>query len=109
MDLREIITLSRVNILIICGVVTASALDVFTFIQMIQLHGIGAEANPLVAAGYNAGGIPLIILGKWLSIVSFLTILKYMRNHREHLLYAFLASVGIILPIYAAYTNVMSL
>jgi hypothetical protein len=42
----------------------AQLFDLVTFTQMIGQHGIGAEANPLVAEGFVQYGLPLLIASK---------------------------------------------
>ena len=42
----------------------AQLFDLVTFTQMVGRHGIGAEANPLVAEGFTEHGLPLLVLSK---------------------------------------------
>jgi hypothetical protein len=47
----------------------AQMFDFGTFTIMINRHGIGAEANPLIAHGFIAFGLPILAAGKAAQIV----------------------------------------
>ena len=42
----------------------AQLLDLATFSEMIRRVGVGAEANPLVAAMFDLGGMPAVAIAK---------------------------------------------
>ena len=42
----------------------AQLLDLATFAEMMRRVGIGAEANPLVAAMFEVGGMPIVAIAK---------------------------------------------
>ncbi len=48
----------------VTSLLAAQMFDFATFMLMIQRHGIAAEANPLVAAGFGAFGMPILALMK---------------------------------------------
>lgn len=48
----------------LAAIFAAQLFDFATFTIMVERHGIRAELNPLVAAGYEAGGLPILLLAK---------------------------------------------
>jgi hypothetical protein len=47
----------------------AQLFDFGTFTIMVDRHGIGAEANPLIAHGFIAFGLPILAAGKVAQVV----------------------------------------
>ncbi len=47
----------------------AQFFDLGTFTGMIDRHGIGAEYNPIVAQGFDAFGLPLVVVVKLALVV----------------------------------------
>jgi len=47
----------------------AQLFDFGTFTVMVDRHGIGAEANPLIAHGFIAFGLPILAAGKAAQVV----------------------------------------
>jgi hypothetical protein len=48
----------------IAALFAAQLFDFGTFRLMIERHGIGAEANPIVAQGFIAFGVPFVVIAK---------------------------------------------
>jgi hypothetical protein len=48
----------------IAALLAAQLFDFGTFLLMIERHGIGAEANPIVAHGFIAFGWPIVVVAK---------------------------------------------
>jgi hypothetical protein len=48
----------------IAALLAAQLFDFGTFTTMVARHGIAAEANPLVAHGFEAFGLPLLAVAK---------------------------------------------
>jgi hypothetical protein len=48
----------------IAALFAAQLFDFGTFQLMIERHGIAAEANPLVAQGFIAFGLPIVVIAK---------------------------------------------
>ena len=48
----------------VTSLLAAQMFDFATFMLMVQRHGSAAEANPLVAAGFDAFGMPILALMK---------------------------------------------
>ena len=48
----------------VAALFAAQLFDFGTFTVMVSRHGIGAEANPLIAQGFLAYGLPLLALTK---------------------------------------------
>jgi hypothetical protein len=48
----------------IAALFAAQLFDFGTFRLMIERHGIGAEANPIVAQGFIAFGLPIVVIAK---------------------------------------------
>ena len=44
----------------LAAIVAAQLFDFVTFTLMVERHGINAELNPLVAASFHAGGLPIL-------------------------------------------------
>jgi hypothetical protein len=53
----------------IAALVAAQLFDYGTFTLMVDRHGIGAEANPLVASGFAVYGLPLVAISKLALVV----------------------------------------
>jgi len=53
----------------IAALVAAQLFDYGTFTLMVERHGIGAEANPLVANGFAVYGLPLVAISKLALVV----------------------------------------
>ena len=45
-------------------ILAAQLFDFATFTMMIARHGIAGEANPVVAQGFVAFGLPIVVIGK---------------------------------------------
>jgi hypothetical protein len=45
-------------------ILAAQLFDFGTFTMMVARHGIAGEANPIVAQGFVAFGLPIVVLGK---------------------------------------------
>lgn len=50
-------------------ILAAQLFDFATFTMMIARHGIAGEANPIVAQGFVAFGLPIVVIGKIALIV----------------------------------------
>jgi hypothetical protein len=50
-------------------ILAAQLFDFATFTMMIARHGIAGEANPIVAQGFVAFGLPVVVIGKIALIV----------------------------------------
>lgn len=50
-------------------ILAAQLFDYATFTMMIARHGIAGEANPIVAQGFAAFGLPIVVIGKIALIV----------------------------------------
>ena len=48
----------------LAALAAAQLFDYGTFTLMVDRHGIGAEANPLVAGGFAVYGLPLVAMSK---------------------------------------------
>ncbi|HEX5014867.1 MAG TPA: hypothetical protein VFV72_11995 [Candidatus Limnocylindrales bacterium] len=72
------------------GVVTltlAQVLDLWTFVRMIDLHGVAAEANPLVEHALAEGGVPYAGVAKLAAIavvVAVTVVLTGKDDRRRH-------------------------
>ena len=51
------------------AILAAQLFDFATFTMMIARHGIAGEANPIVAQGFVAFGLPIVMIGKIALIV----------------------------------------
>jgi hypothetical protein len=64
----------------------AQTLDLGTFIAMVRIHGLGAEANPVVAQLVGGYGLPMAGILKMLllAFVIALTVVLTGRSSRVH-------------------------
>ena len=93
---------------VLVAVATAQAGDLLTFLRMILAAGLGAEANPLVAHGVGAVGLPTIIVAKIALIVLVVSCFAIIeRAHRRTA--ATVATAAVVAGLLGAYTNVMAL
>ena len=66
----------------IASVLAAQLLDIATFTIMVSRHGIVTEMNPLVAQGFAASGMPMVVLMKAaLVVLVSSTIIVLSRRH----------------------------
>jgi hypothetical protein len=58
-----------IMLLRLATILAAQLFDFATFTMMIARHGIAGEANPIVAQGFVAFGLPIVVIGKTALIV----------------------------------------
>ena len=91
----------------------AQLLDLGTFIRMIDRHGVGAEANPLVSHIVGQLGLPYVTVAKItaLSVVVAVTVVltesPYRRGHPR--LARLVVAVAVIAGIVGGWTNAATL
>ncbi len=66
----------------LASLAAAQLFDFGTFTVMIGRHGIAAEANPLIAQGFAAFGIPLLAMTKLALIVLLASIVVILARDR---------------------------
>jgi hypothetical protein len=59
----------------------AQFFDFGTFTVMVTRHGIGAEANPIVAQGFTMFGLPLVAITKMALIVLVGAVIVLLERH----------------------------
>ena len=77
----------RTVTLAILTATTAQLLDLSTFVRMIDLHGIAAEANPLVERALADGGLPFAAVAKVAAlavVVAVTVVLAGTDDRRRH-------------------------
>jgi hypothetical protein len=92
--------------------VLAQLLDFATFTTMIERHGPGAEANPLVAWLLAQFGVPLLLVAK-VTVVALVTaivaVLVDSARERPHVrLAASLFGVGIVAGLVGGLSNALA-
>lgn len=93
---------------VLVAVATAQGGDLLTFLQMIVSLGLAAEANPLVARGVEALGLPAVIAAKLGLIVLVVTVFSILsRSHRRTA--ALVATAAVVAGLFGTFTNVMAM
>ena len=70
--------------MILLGLVAgAMAADLLTFALVVPLVGIGAESNPIMAAGYAQFGLVMVILLKAACTVGLMAAVLLVRERRR--------------------------
>ena len=87
----------------------AQLLDLATFGEMMRRVGAGAEANPLVAALFAAGGMPIVAIAK-VALMSVVTaVIASLASHPASrlatALVAIVVGVGIVAGLIGGATN----
>jgi hypothetical protein len=93
---------------VLLAVAVAQLGDVITFVRMIGVHGMAAEANPLVHETVAVGGFPGLVLTKVVLVVLVgSTFAVLARSHGR--LAATVAGVGVVAGILGATSNVLAI
>ena len=82
--------------------------DTSTFLVMVNIHGLGVEANAFVVNLVNAGGIPLLLLAKIFSIGLAWWLISRVAAYQPQLCVVMAVICGLILT-FGAWTNVLVL
>lgn len=90
------------------AVAVAQGGDLVTFLQMIEVHGIEAELNPLVAHGVITLGVPIVIAAK-IALVAFVvaTFAIVARVHRR--VAASVITLAMLAGLLGTFSNVLTL
>jgi hypothetical protein len=84
-------------------VTLAMLADLITFALVVPLVGIGAELNPVMAAGYVQGGLLVVAALKLAALAAIVLLVARVRRPRlRHLA----ASIGIVVGVTGAASNV---
>jgi Domain of unknown function (DUF5658) len=67
----------------LASVLAAQLFDFGTFTIMVARHGIVSEANPLVAQGFSAFGMPMVALMKIVLVVLLTSIIIILARERS--------------------------
>ena len=94
--------MSRVPALYVL-VVIAMTLDLATFAAVIEVVGIGAELNPVMASGYGQGGIVIVAALKLAALAAIVLLVARVRRPR---LRALAAAIAIVVGVTGAASNV---
>jgi hypothetical protein len=93
---------------VLVAVAVAQLGDVVTFVRMISVHGMAAEANPFVHETAQLGGFPgLVLLKVVLVVLVASTFAVLARSHGR--LAATVAGLGVVAGILGAASNVLTL
>lgn len=82
--------------------------DLLTFALMVDAHGIGMEANPVIVDMYGALGLPGLALAKLLAVVSVSGLYLVLRGPYPRSA-DLLVGVGIAAGAVGAVTNTLSI
>ncbi len=93
---------------VLVAVVAGQGSDLLTFMGMMLVHGPAAEANPLVGHAVITFGLPAVIAIKIALIVFVVaTFAIVARDHRRTA--AFVATVGTVVGLIGAYSNILAM
>ena len=93
---------------VLFAVAVAQLGDIVTFARMISVHGLAAEANPLVHETAQLGGFPGLVLLKVVVVVLVASTFAVLaRSHGR--LAATVAGVGVVAGVLGAASNVLAL
>jgi Domain of unknown function (DUF5658) len=67
----------------LASVLAAQLFDFGTFTIMVARHGIGSEANPLVAQGFSVFGMPMVALMKIVLVVLLTSVIVILARDRS--------------------------
>ena len=73
----------------------AQLLDLATFAEMVRRVGAGAEANPIVAAMFELGGMPAVAIAKVVLLATVAAVVAWLANRPTSRLAT--ALVGIVI------------
>jgi hypothetical protein len=89
------------------AIAAAQMADLVTFLRMVAVHGLAAEANPLVALGGRELGLEMLVVAKVvLTIFVAATFLIVAQVHRR--LAASVLTLGTVVGLFGAFTNIIS-
>jgi hypothetical protein len=95
--------------LVVVVVTLAQLLDLGTFIRMIGLHGVAAEANPVVAHLLVGEGLPFVAVAKIAALALVVASLVVLAGRGDRLGYprlvALIAFVAIAAGLLGGWTN----
>ena len=84
-------------------VTLAMLADLITFAAVIEVVGIGAELNPVMAQGYSLGGIVIVAALKLAALAAIVLLVARVRTRRLRVL---AASIAIVVGVTGAASNV---
>jgi hypothetical protein len=85
---------------------SAQGTDAITFVRMVRDHGIGAEANPVIAQLAAMGDIGALLLLKVLLVAEVVAVFAIVSRHHPALA-ALVATVAVGAGLIGAWTNVV--
>ena len=84
-------------------VALAMLADLITFAAVIEVVGIGAELNPVMAQGYSLGGIVIVAALKLAALAAIVLLVARVRRPRLRVL---AAGIAIVVGVTGAASNV---
>ena len=84
-------------------VAAAMLADLITFAAVIEVVGIGAELNPVMAQGYSLGGIVIVAALKLAALAAIVLLVARVRRPRLRVL---AAGIAIVVGVTGAASNV---
>jgi len=84
-------------------VAAAMLADLLTFAAVIETVGIGAELNPIMAAGFTQGGIAIVAALKLAALAAIVLLVARVRRPRLRVL---AAGIAIVVGVTGAASNV---
>ena len=94
--------------LALATVTFAQLLDLGTFLRMVALHGIAAEANPIVVGLVVGLGVPFVAVAKIAAlslVVSVVVVLAQDRSVRQGRVVGTVVATAVIAGIVGGWTN----
>jgi len=98
----------------LAAILAAQLFDFATFTIMVERHGIGAELNPIVAAGFEVGGLPILFFVKLALIVLVGSTIAILGRptaaiHVSASLAALIAVAAVVVGVFGGFTNAITI
>ena len=96
------------------AIFAAQMFDFVTFMIMVERHGVHAELNPIVAASFQSGGLPILFLVK-LALVLYVGATIVILGRRESLmavpskLASLITVAAVIGGVFGGWTNAITI
>jgi uncharacterized membrane protein len=90
------------------AVALAQMADLVTFLQMVAVHGLEAELNPLVVLGAESLGLEALVLAKVVLVVFVVATFVFVAQvHRR--MAASVLTLGTVAGLVGAFSNVLTI
>jgi Domain of unknown function (DUF5658) len=88
--------------------ITAHIADYVTFVMMVARHGLGTELNPVVATIAEDGGLALLTVAKFSTVLLVAAVFLVLARTRPKLAGGVIA-FGVLVGAVGAYSNIITM